>query len=172
MTGTYDPVAKILYWGIGNPGPDHNGDQRKGDNLYSCSIVALDPLTGKLIWYRQLTPHNLHDWDSTQTPMLVDAPFHGKPRKLLLQANRNGFFYVLDRLTGEFLLGAPFINSMSWASGVDRNGRPILKGDSTPTYEGTRVCPRRQALPTGLRPPSIRRQGASSSSHPNPALCM
>jgi PQQ-dependent dehydrogenase (methanol/ethanol family) len=141
MTGTYDPEAKILYWGVGNPGPDHNGDQRKGDNLYSCSILALDPLTGKLIWYRQLTPHNLHDWDSTQTPMLVNATFHGKPRKLLMQANRNGFFYVLDRLTGEFLLGAPFINNMSWASGVDKDGRPILKGDSTPTYEGTRVCP-------------------------------
>jgi len=141
MTGTYDPETNILYWGVGNPGPDHNGDQRKGDNLYSCSILALNPQTGKLIWYRQMTPHNLHDWDATQTPMLVDAAFHGRPRKLLLQANRNGFFYVLDRLTGEFLLGEPFTKSMSWASGLDKNGRPILKPNIEPTYEGTRVCP-------------------------------
>ncbi len=142
MTGTYDPEADILYWGVGNPGPDFNGDQRKGDNLYSCSILALNPHTGKLIWYHQMTPHNTNDWDATQTPMLVDADFHGKPRKLLLQANRNGYFYVLDRLTGEFLLGAPFIHNMSWSSGLDaKTGRPILKDDPTPTKEGTRVCP-------------------------------
>jgi alcohol dehydrogenase (cytochrome c) len=142
MTGTYDAEADILYWGVGNPGPDHNGDQRKGDNLYSCSILALNPHTGKLIWYHQMTPHNLHDWDATQTPILVDADFHGAPRKLLLQANRNGYFYVLDRLTGDFLLGAPFIHDMTWSSGLDpKTGRPIIKGDPTPTYEGTRVCP-------------------------------
>ena len=141
MTGTYDPEADILYWGVGNPGPDFNGDQRKGDNLYSCSILALNPHTGKLIWYHQMTPHNTNDWDATQTPMLVDADFHGKPRKLLLQANRNGYFYVLDRLTGEFLLGAPFIHNMSWSSGLDAKGRPILKDDPTPTDQGTRVCP-------------------------------
>jgi alcohol dehydrogenase (cytochrome c) len=89
-----------------------------------------------------MTPHNLHDWDATQTPMLVDTDFQGKPRKLLLQANRNGYFYVLDRLTGEFLLGAPFIHNMSWSTGLEpKTGRPILKGDPTPTYEGTRVCP-------------------------------
>jgi alcohol dehydrogenase (cytochrome c) len=142
MTGTYDPEADILYWGVGNPGPDHNGDQRKGDNLYSCSIIALNPHTGKLIWYHQMTPHNLHDWDATQTPILVDADFQGAPRKLLLQANRNGYFYVLDRLTGQFLLGAPFIHNMTWSSGLEpKTGRPIIKGDPTPTYEGTRVCP-------------------------------
>jgi PQQ-dependent dehydrogenase (methanol/ethanol family) len=142
MTGTYDPEADILYWGVGNPGPDFNGDQRKGDNLYSCSILALNPRTGKLIWFHQMTPHNTNDWDATQTPMLVDADFHGKPRKLLLQGNRNGYFYVLDRLTGEFLLGAPFIHNMSWSSGLDRKtGRPIIKDDPTPTKEGMRVCP-------------------------------
>jgi PQQ-dependent dehydrogenase (methanol/ethanol family) len=142
MTGTYDPETDILYWGVGNPGPDFNGDQRKGDNLYSCSILALNPKTGKLIWYHQMSPHNTNDWDATQTPVLVDADFLGKPRKLLLQANRNGFFYVLDRLTGDFLTGAPFIHNMSWASGLEpKTGRPIIKADPAPTTEGTRVCP-------------------------------
>ncbi len=141
MTGTYDPDADILYWGVGNPGPDFNGDQRKGDNLYSCSVIALNPHTSKLIWHHQMTPHNTNDWDATQTPILVDAEFRGKPRKLLLQANRNGFFYVLDRLTGEFLSGAAFIHNMTWASGLDPKGRPIIKEDPAPTYEGKRVCP-------------------------------
>ncbi len=141
MTGTYDPDANILYWGVGNPGPDHNGDQRMGDNLYSCSILALDPATGKLRWHRQLTPHNLHDWDATQTPMLTDTMFRGKPRKLLMQANRNGFFYVMDRLTGELLLGEPFVKNLTWASGIGKDGRPILTPGNVPTYEGTRTCP-------------------------------
>jgi alcohol dehydrogenase (cytochrome c) len=162
MTGTYDPEADILYWGVGNPGPDFNGDQRKGDNLYSCSILALNPHTGKLIWYRQMTPHNLHDWDATQTPMLVDTNFQGKPRKLLLQGNRNGYFYVLDRITGDFLLGAPFIHNMTWSSGLDpKTGRPILKGDPTPTYKGTRVCQRAREPPTGLLSLLIRRRASS-----------
>jgi PQQ-dependent dehydrogenase (methanol/ethanol family) len=142
MTGTYDPEADILYWGVGNPGPDFNGDQRKGDNLYSCSILALNPRTGKLIWYHQMSPHNTNDWDATQTPMLVDAEFHGRPRKLLLQGNRNGYFYVLDRLTGEFLVGGPFIRNMTWSSGLEpKTGRPIIKEDPAPTVAGTRVCP-------------------------------
>jgi alcohol dehydrogenase (cytochrome c) len=101
VTGAYDPDLNLTYWGTGNPGPDWNGDKRAGDNLYSDSVVALDPDTGKLKWYFQFTPHDVHDWDSVQVPVLADMPFRGKPRKLILWANRNGFFYVLDRITGE-----------------------------------------------------------------------
>jgi alcohol dehydrogenase (cytochrome c) len=141
LTGTYDPEAKFLYWPTGNPCPDYNGDERKGDNLYSCSVIALEPATGKLKWHFQFTPHDLHDWDAQATPMLVDAQFRGSPRKLLLHANRNGFFYVLDRLTGKFLLAAPFVKNLTWASGVDANGRPQLLADAEPNAQGRKVCP-------------------------------
>jgi alcohol dehydrogenase (cytochrome c) len=141
LTGTYDPDSKLLYWPTGNPCPDYNGDERKGDNLYSASVVALDPDTGKLKWHYQFTPHDLHDWDANQTPMLVDAQFHGQPRKLLLQGNRNGFFYVLDRLTGKVLLAEPFVKNVTWASGIGADGRPRLLPGSDPTAEGQRVCP-------------------------------
>jgi alcohol dehydrogenase (cytochrome c) len=141
LTGTYDPEARLLYWPTGNPCPDYNGDERKGDNLYSNSILALDPDTGRLRWHFQFTPHDLHDWDANQTPMLVDMTFGGRPRKLLLQANRNGFFYVLDRLTGEFLLGEPFVRNITWASGIGKNGRPVLLPGHEPTVAGTRTCP-------------------------------
>ena len=126
LTGTYDPDARLLYWPTGNPCPDYNGDERKGDNLYSNSVLALDPDTGKLKWHFQFTPHDLHDWDANETPVLVDAEFRGQPRKLLLHGNRNGFFYVLDRLTGEFLLAEPFVKNLTWASGIGKDGRPIL----------------------------------------------
>jgi alcohol dehydrogenase (cytochrome c) len=141
LTGTYDPVANLLYWPTGNPCPDYNADERKGDNLYSCSVLALDPSTGKLKWYFQFTPNDLHDWDATETPMLVDAMFRGQQRKLLLQGNRNGFFYVLDRLTGKFLLAEPFVKNLTWASGIGPDGRPKLLPDSEPIPEGRRVCP-------------------------------
>ncbi len=141
LTGTYDPEAKLLYWPTGNPCPDYNGDERKGDNLYSCSVLALDPSTGKLKWYFQFTPNDLHDWDATETPMLVDAMFRGQQRKLLLQGNRNGFFYVLDRLTGKFLLAEPFVKNLTWASGIGPDGRPKLLPGNEPTPEGRRVCP-------------------------------
>jgi alcohol dehydrogenase (cytochrome c) len=141
LTGTYDPDSKLLYWPTGNPCPDYNGDERRGDNLYSASVVALDPDTGKLKWHYQFTPHDLHDWDANQTPMLVDAQFRGQPRKLMLQGNRNGFFYVLDRLTGKVLLAEPFVKNVTWASGIGADGRPRLLPGNAPTAEGQRVCP-------------------------------
>jgi alcohol dehydrogenase (cytochrome c) len=125
LTGTYDPESHLLYWPTGNPCPDYNGDQRKGDNLYSCSILALDPATGKLRWFYQFSAHDVYDWDATETPMLLDATFHGSPRKLLVQANRNGFFYVLDRLSGNVLLAEPFVKKVTWASSIGPDGRPM-----------------------------------------------
>jgi alcohol dehydrogenase (cytochrome c) len=141
FTGTYDSEARLLYWPTGNPCPDYNGDQRKGDNLYTASVLALDPATGKLKWYYQFTPHDLHDWDAAETPVLVDAQFHGEPRKLMLQGNRNGFFYVLDRLTGKVLLAEPFVKKITWASGIGPDGRPQLLPGNEPTVEGQLVCP-------------------------------
>jgi alcohol dehydrogenase (cytochrome c) len=141
LTGTYDPEAKLLYWPTGNPCPDYNGDERKGDNLYSSSVLALDPDMGKLKWYYQFTPHDLHDWDATETPLLVDAQFRGQQRKLMLQGNRNGFFYVLDRLTGKVLLAQPFVKELTWASGIGPDGRPKLLLGNEPTAGGQRVCP-------------------------------
>lgn len=141
LTGTYDPSNGLVYWPTGNPCPDYNGDERKGDNLYSSSVVALETQTGKLRWYFQFTPHDLHDWDATETPMLLDAEFHGRARKLLVQANRNGFFYVLDRETGEFLLGAPFVHKLTWASGLDAKGRPQVLPGAEPSLQGAKVCP-------------------------------
>ncbi|MGC1613356.1 MAG: acido-empty-quinoprotein group A [Candidatus Acidiferrum sp.] len=140
MTGTYDPGLNLLYWGTGNPNPVLVGDGRPGDNLYTCSIVALNPDTGKLAWYFQPSPHDVHDWDAVETPVLFDAEFKGRPRKLLAQASRNGFFFVLDRTNGEHLVTAPFIDQ-TWASGIDHRGRPIAKPEATPTPDGTLVEP-------------------------------
>lgn len=141
LTGTYDASTDTLVWPVGNPCPDFNGDQRKGDNLYTDSVVALDPHTGKLKWHYQFTPHDLHDWDATETPLLVDAEYRGSMRKLLLQGNRNGFFYVLDRENGQFLNASPFVKKLSWAKGIGADGRPILSEGWEPTVEGTEVCP-------------------------------
>jgi alcohol dehydrogenase (cytochrome c) len=141
LTGTFDPATNLIYWPTGNPCPDYNGDERKGDNLYANSVVALDPATGKLHWYFQFTPHDLHDWDAVQPTLSVDALFKGRQRKLMLQANRNGFFYVLDRVTGEFLLGEPFVRKMDWADGLDAHGRPRVRASSVPTPQGTKTCP-------------------------------
>lgn len=140
MTGTYDPELNLLYWGIGNPGPDLYGGARLGDNLYACSLVVLDPDTGKLRWHFQYTPHDVHDWDAAETPMLLDINFRGQHRKVVVQANRNGFFYVLDRKTGEFLMAKPFARQ-TWAKEIDDKGRPVLMPDAVPTPNGTHTCP-------------------------------
>jgi alcohol dehydrogenase (cytochrome c) len=140
ITGSYDPDLNLTYWGTGNPGPDWNGDVRKGDNLFSDSVVAIDPDTGQRKWHFQFTPHDTHDWDATQIMVLVDREFKGRQRKLLVTANRNGFYYVLDRATGEFLQATPFVKQ-DWAKGIDANGRPILADDKDPTEEGKRVYP-------------------------------
>ena len=130
-----------MYWPTGNPCPDYNGDERKGDNLYTHSVVALDPGSGKLKWYYQFTPHEVHDWDAAETPMLVDAEFAGQPRKLLLQGNRNGFFYVLDRLTGKLLLAEPFVKKLTWTKKIGADGRPQLLPGNEPSIEGQLTCP-------------------------------
>ena len=140
ITGAYDPELNLVYWGTGNPGPDWNGEAREGDNLYSDSVVALDADTGELRWYFQFTPHDVHDWDATQIPILIDIEFDGRPRKLMLFPNRNGFFYVLDRVTGEFLRGTPFAKQ-TWAERIDENGRPIRIPGMFPSEEGVLVYP-------------------------------
>jgi alcohol dehydrogenase (cytochrome c) len=136
VTGSYDPELNLTYWGTGNPAPPWNSAQRPGDNLYTDSVVALDADTGKLKWHFQFTPGDPYDWDATQIPVLVDADWRGSPRKLMLWANRNGFFYVLDRETGMFLLGRPFVK-VNWASGLDDKGRPI----ATPQPSGSPTFP-------------------------------
>lgn len=141
MTGTYDPAADILYWTVGNPGPDLIGDDRLGDNLYTNSVVALNPHTGEKLWHFQFSPHDVWDYDAQETPALVDADWQGQPRKLLIQANRNGFFYVLDRISGEYLSGWQFARQVTWASGLDANGRPLRVPGMEPTVEGIRGCP-------------------------------
>ena len=140
ITGSYDQELNLVYWGTGNPGPDYNGEVRVGDNLYSDSVLALDADTGEMKWYFQFTPHDVHDWDATQIPVLADAEFDGRQRKLMLWPNRNAFFYVLDRETGEFLLGKPFAKQ-TWAEGLDARGRPIRRPNTLPSAEGTIVAP-------------------------------
>jgi alcohol dehydrogenase (cytochrome c) len=140
MTGTYDAETDTLFWATGNPSPDYDGTVRAGDNLYTCSVLALDPATGKLKWYFQFTPHDTHDWDANETNVLVNMVFRGKMRHLILHADRNAFFYVLDPDNGEFLLGKPFAKQ-NWAKGLDDKGRPVLIPNMDPTPQGTFVCP-------------------------------
>jgi alcohol dehydrogenase (cytochrome c) len=139
-TGSYDPDLNLVYWGTGNPGPNYNGASRAGDNLYSASLVALDAGTGKLKWHFQFPPHDVHDWDANQIPVLIDQPFRGAPRKLLVTANRNCFLYVLDRQSGQFLLGKQYVKQ-DWAKDLDDRGRPILLPGRSPSVEGTPVYP-------------------------------
>lgn len=141
FTGNYDPELGLVYWQTGNPGPDLNGDYRLGDNLYSDSMLALDAKTGELKWYFQYTPHDVWDWDAEQPFVLVDKVWKGQERKLLLHAARNGFFYVLDRTTGEYLLGKQFVENLTWATGLDDKGRPIRIAGMEPSEEGQETCP-------------------------------
>ena len=152
-SGAYDPELNLVYWGTGNAGPDYDGSAREGDNLYTASIVALDADTGRLRWHYQFTPHDVWDWDSTQNPVLADLTIGGQPRKVVMFANRNGFFYVLDRATGKLIRGKPFIET-SWAKEIRADGRPMLLPNSIPSEDGTRVCPD-QSGGTNWMPPSF-----------------
>jgi alcohol dehydrogenase (cytochrome c) len=138
ITGTYDPDLNLIYWGTGNPHPVGDGLGRVGDNLYTCSILALNPDTGALAWYFQASPHDTHDWDAVQTPVLFNAEFKGKPRELLAQASRNGYFFVLDRKTGKNLLTAPYVKT-NWAKGIDADGSPIPNPAKEPQPDGALV---------------------------------
>jgi alcohol dehydrogenase (cytochrome c) len=140
MTGSYDPELGLLYWPTGNPAPSNSGAGRHGDNLYSNSMLALEVETGRLRWHYQFTPFDLHDWDATQIPVLLDAPIDGRPRRLLVQANRNGFYYVLDRVTGELLRTRPYAR-VTWAKEIGKDGRPVVRSESDPSPEGTHTCP-------------------------------
>lgn len=140
MAGTYDPELNLLFWGTSNPSPDFDGSVRPGDDLYTDCVLALDADTGKLKWHFQFTPHDLFDYDAAETPVLIDAAYQGQARKLLVQANRNGFLYVLDRTDGKFLSATRFVDKLNWATGIDAKGRPI-RTDVAPSPKGTRVCP-------------------------------
>ena len=157
FTGSYDPDADVVYWQTGNPGPDYDGKEREGDNLYSDCVIALDRKTGKLKWYYQFTPHDTHDWDATEPLLLVDTNWHGQPRKLLLTANRNGFFYLFDRVEGQLLLAAPFVKKLNWAKEIGPDHRPVLLPPEK-VGNGTKVCPfagwRHELVLQRLFPPS------------------
>jgi PQQ-dependent dehydrogenase (methanol/ethanol family) len=140
-TGSYDAETGTLYWAVGNPYPDTDAGEREGRNLYTNSVIALDAKSGRFKWYFQFTPWDTHDWDATQPLVLVDANWRGEPRKLLLSAQRSGIFYVLDRISGEFLLAKPFVKKMTWASGFEKDGTPVLAAGNTPTVDGTKTCP-------------------------------
>jgi len=153
ITGTYDPVLNLVYVGTGNPTPVLNGQMRPGDNKWTCSIVALNPDTGKLAWGFQASPHDTHDWDAAEVPVLVDANFNGAPRKMLMQASRNGYFFVLDRTNGKSLLTAPFA-AVNWAKGIDSEGHPIPNPDKEPARDGRLIAPN-ESGGTNYRSPSF-----------------
>ncbi len=140
ITGTYDPELNLIYWGTGNPGPGMDGNVRAGDNLYTCSLVAIDADTGKLKWYFQFTPHDTHDWDAVADPVLIDMTVKGRMVKAVVQANRNGYFYALDRTDGKLLASAPY-TKINWSTGIGADGRPRLLPGLEPSEEGTKVCP-------------------------------
>jgi acido-empty-quinoprotein group A len=154
LPGTYDPELHLYYLGTGNPNPVETGRSRTGDNLWTCSIVALNVDTGKLVWYFQTSPHDTHDWDAAQTPILIDGEFRGKARKMLAQANRNGYFFLLDRTSGESLATVPMIDTMNWSRGIDAKGRPIPDPAKEATIEGVLVSPNSGGA-TNWPPPSF-----------------
>ncbi len=141
FTGSYDPELDMVYWPTGNPSEEYNGDNRPGDNLYSDCVLALDRKTGKLKWHYQFTPHDLWDWDATETSVMVNAEWQGAQRKLMLHADRNGFFYVFDRANGKLLLAKQFLRNVTWASGIGADGRPVKLPNQEPSAAGTKVCP-------------------------------
>ena len=149
MTGTYDPELNLLYWGTGNPNPDYYGKDRQGDNLYTNSLVAIDAASGRLKWHYQFTPHDTHDWDSNHVPVLADVSWNGRPRKVVMVANRNGFFYLLDRTSGELLLGKPFTDT-TWAREIGPDGRPIVLNE-----DGSKGCLPDYWGGTNFMPPSF-----------------
>lgn len=153
ITGTYDPDLNLVYWGTGNPTPVLNGSTRPGDDLYTCSIVAINPDTGKLVWAFQPSPHDTHDWDAVEIPVLVDADFHGAPKKMLIQSSRNGYFFVLDRTNGKNLLTVPF-GPVNWSLGVDKQGRPIPNSAKEPSPDGRLIAPDEGGM-TNYRSPSF-----------------
>jgi alcohol dehydrogenase (cytochrome c) len=140
LTGTYDPALNLLYWGTGNPNPDWDGETRPGDNLYTGSLLAIDPDSGTLRWHYQFTPHDTHDWDANEVPVLADITLDGRQRKVVMMANRNGFFYILDRATGSLLVARPFMNT-TWSNEIGKDGRPVLLPGHEPSAEGTNTCP-------------------------------
>ena len=160
-TGCYDAELKTIYWPTGNPWPDFYGGRRPGDKLYSDSVVALDAETGKLKWHFQFTPHDVWDWDANENLVLIDANFRGRARKLLVQANRNGFYYILDRVTGEFPYAQPSVKKLDWTAGLDDKGRPKIIESKIPTPAGTKVCPPVRGRPTGCRRLTIRQLACS-----------
>ncbi len=153
MTGTYDPQLNLVYVGTGNPTPVLNGEARPGDNKWTCSILALRPDTGELAWGFQVSPHNTHDWDAAEVPVLVDGTFNGQPRRMLMQASRNGYFFVLDRTTGKNLLTTPFA-TVNWARDIDGEGRPVPNPDQEPARDGRLVAPN-EGGGTNYRSPSF-----------------
>ena len=158
VTGSFDPELNLIYWGVGNPSPDFDGRKRAGDNLYTDSAIAVDADTGKLKWHFQFTPHDIHDWDAVQIPVLADAPFQGRQRKLILWANRNAFYYLLDRETGEFLLAKQFARQ-NWAQEIDSSGRPVRIPGMEPSEEGTLVYPGVQGATNWFSPSYSPRTG-------------
>jgi acido-empty-quinoprotein group A len=154
LPGTYDPELNLYYFGTGNANPVLSGHSRKGDNLWTASIVALNPDTGKMAWYYQATPHDTHDWDAAQTPILIDGVVDGKPRKLIAQANRNGHFFVLDRTNGQHILTKPFVDSLNWTKGINDKGQPIANPDKEANVPGTLVSPTTDGA-TNWPPPSF-----------------